>query len=46
MGITEAERDYAQRLVNLIESVETEGIRMEDDLKGDGLKVLMKAIMR
>lgn len=43
--ITQAERDSAQRLIEMIKSVETEGVKVENDLRNDALKELMKAIM-
>ncbi len=45
VGITQAEKDNAQRLVNMIESVAAEGVKVETELKDDTLKELMKAIM-
>ena len=44
--ITQAERDSAQRLLEMIKSVEAEGVKVENDLRNDALKELMKAIMR
>lgn len=44
VGITRAEREYAQRLVNMIESVAAEGVKVETELREDTLKELMKAI--
>lgn len=43
--ITQTERDSAQRLIEMIKSVEAEGVKVENDLRNDALKELMKAIM-
>ncbi len=44
VGITPEEREYAQRLVEMINAVGAEGVRVENDLKNDALKELMKAV--
>lgn len=46
VGITPEEREYAQRLVEMIHEVEAEGVKVENDLKNDALKELIKAIMK
>lgn len=46
VGITPEEREYAQRLVEMINAVEAEGVKVENDLKNDALKELMKAVMK
>ena len=42
---TRAERENAQRLVNMIESLAAGGVKVETELRDDTLKELMKAIM-
>lgn len=46
VGMTQKEMEYAQRLVEMMNSVEAEGLKVEKDLKNDALNELMKAIMK
>lgn len=46
VGMTQKEMEYAQRLVEMMNSVEAEGLKVEKDLKNDVLDELMKAIMK
>ena len=41
-SITQAERQYAQYLVDMINSVDAEGAQLMDDLRNDALKEIIK----
>ena len=41
-SITQAERQYAQYLVDMINSVDTEGAQLMDNLRNDALKEIIK----
>ena len=41
-SITQAERQYAQYLVDMINSVDAEGTQLMDDLRNDALKEIIK----
>ena len=43
-SITQAERQYAQYLVEMINSVDAEGAQLMDDLRNDVLKELFKRL--
>ena len=43
-SITQAERRYAQYLVDLINSVDAEGAQLMDDLRKDALKEIFKRL--
>jgi len=45
VGITQEERQYAQRLIDLIEEVEAEGMEAKSDLRNDLLKGFAKVLM-
>ena len=41
-SITQAERQYAQYLVDMINSVDAEGTQLMDDIRNDALKEIIK----
>ena len=41
-SITQAERQYAQYLVDMVNSVDAEGSQLMDDLRNDALKEIIK----
>lgn len=43
--ITQEERQYAQRLIDMINEVEAEGMKVKNDLRNDLLKELAKVLM-
>lgn len=43
-SITQAERQYAQYLLEMINSVDAEGAQLMDDLRNDALKELFKRL--
>ena len=43
-SITQAERQYAQYLVEMIHSVDAEGAQLMDDLRKDALKEIIKRL--
>ena len=45
MGITQAERQYAQQLIDMMREVEAEGVKVENDLRNDVLKELANVLM-
>lgn len=45
-SITQAERQYAQHLIDMINSVDTEGAKVMHDLRNDTLKEIVKNLMR
>ena len=44
--VTPEERQYAQTLINMINEVETEGVRTENDLRKEVLKELANALLK
>ena len=46
VGITQVERQYAQRLIDMIKEVEAEGMKVQDDLRSDVLKELARGLMQ
>lgn len=44
--VTPEERQYAQTLINMINEVETEGVRTENDLRKEVLKGLANALLK
>jgi len=46
VGITQAERQCAQRLIDMIKEVEAEGVKLESDLQNDVLKELANVLMK
>lgn len=45
-SITQAERQYAQYLIDMINSVDAEGTKVMNDLANDALKELFKGLMK
>lgn len=46
MGITQAERQYAHQLIDMMRAVEAEGVKVENDLRNEVLKELAKVLMQ
>ena len=46
VGITQAERQYAQNLMEMLNSVEAEGTSVTNDLKNEVLKELTKILIK
>ena len=44
-SITQAERQYARYLVDMINSVDAEGAQLKDDLRNDALKEIIKRFL-
>lgn len=45
IGITQAERQHAQQLIDMMREVEEEGVKVENDLRNDVLKELANVLM-
>lgn len=45
VGITQEEKQYAQRLIDLIKEVEAEGMEAKNDLRNDLLRGLARVLM-
>ena len=43
--ITQAERQYAQMLIEMIKNVEAEGVKVEDDLRNEVLMEIAKVLI-
>ena len=46
VGITQAERQYAQNLMDMLNSVEAEGAKVTNDLKNEVLNEFTKVLIR
>ena len=44
--VTPEERQYAQKLINMINEVEAEGVKAKNDLRNEALKGLVNALLR
>ena len=44
--MNDSERDYARKLLDMINSVDAEGSKLMDDLRNDAFKELVKSIMK